>query len=246
VEQRVYRRAVRCIVLSQAFKEILHRDYGIPNDIIRIVPGGTDCPPALSLTKAQARAQLGWPENKFIVVAVRRLTPRMGLENLIEAAAHLREKRPQVQWKIAGEGTLRPTLEQRIDQHQLNDTVQLLGFVPDNQLPLVYAAADISLVPTLKLEGFGLIVVESLAAGTPVLGTPIGGIPEILQPLSPDLVLSGCEVNDLINGIEEVLSGKRTLPSSETCRSYVENHYSWPQCAKSIRQVYEEALSAKT
>jgi glycosyltransferase involved in cell wall biosynthesis len=246
IEQRVYRRAVRCIVLSHAFKEILNRDYGIPNEVIRIVPGGTDCPQALSLTKAEARAQLGWPEDKFIVAAVRRLTPRMGLENLVEAAAHLQARRPEVLWKIAGEGTLRPTLEQHIARHQLEDTVQLLGFVPDNQLPLVYAAADVSLVPTLSLEGFGLIVVESLAAGTPVLGTPVGGIPEILRPLSSDLVLSGCHIEDLVNGVEEVLSGKRSLPSRESCRSYVESHYSWTRCAESVRQVYEDALSAGT
>ena len=59
-----------------------------------------------------------------------------------------------------------------------------------HQLPLAYRAADLTVVPTVALEGFGLIAVESLAAGTPVLVTPVGGLPEVVAALSPALVLA--------------------------------------------------------
>ena len=73
----------------------------------------------------------------------------------------------------------------------LQDHVRLLGHVPEADLPLAYRAADLTVMPTASLEGFGLSVIESLAAGTPVLATPVGGMLDILPPLGEQLVLEG-------------------------------------------------------
>jgi glycosyltransferase involved in cell wall biosynthesis len=110
-------------------------------------------------------------------------------------------------------------------------------------LPLCYRAANFSVVPTIALEGFGLIVVESLAAGTPVLGTPVGGIPEILRPFSEDLVFEGCNPEQLATGIIEALSGDRILPSSQACLNYVTENYHWHKIAQQIKLVYQSALN---
>ena len=80
-------------------------------------------------------------------------------------------------------------LEARCVAEGLDRPRPLLGFVPDEQLPLAYRAADFSIVPSVALEGFGLIVAESLAAGTPVLVTAVGGLPETLEGLAPQCVV---------------------------------------------------------
>jgi glycosyltransferase involved in cell wall biosynthesis len=167
----------------------------------------------------------------------------MGLENLINAMAQIRDRYPDILLYIAGKGALTQTLQTQIDELELTNNVKLLGYVPDEQLPLCYRAANFSVVPTVALEGFGLIVVESLAAGTPVLGTPIGGIPEILKPFSEDLVFEGYNSEQLARGIIEALSGDRILPARQVCLKYIEENYDWQAIALQIKSVYQKALS---
>ena len=243
VERLLYRRADRFIVLSEAFRALLCTRYGVPPNRVRIVPGGVDTARfAPSGSRTEARAHLGWPEDRPVVLTVRRLARRMGLEHLIEAVAALRARVPDVLLYIAGQGPLRAELDAQIDALGLHDHVRLLGFVPDADLPRAYRAADLSVVPTVQLEGFGLITVESLAAGTPVLATPVGGLPEILRPLSDALVLPDPSVGALTDALGRALTGRLPLPSSQDCRRYAQEHYSWPAVARRVRAVYEELL----
>lgn len=244
IEQPCYNRASHFVVLSQAFRDILHREYYVPLERIHIIPGGVDPEQFQSnQSKIVARQDLGWPTDRPILLAVRRLAKRMGLENLIAAMDRVRRQHPDVLLLMAGKGSLKDDLEQQISDLSLENHVQLLGYLPDKQLPLAYRAADLSVVPTVALEGFGLIVIESLAAGTPVLGTPIGGIPEILRPLSDELVFDGTGVDDLAIGINNTLSDQISLPTAEVCRDYAKTHYAWPVVAQQIKTVYEKALA---
>lgn len=245
LEQKVYRRSSHFIVLSQTFRQILHENYQVPLERIHIIPGGVhperfDLP----LSRLEAREQLGWKRDRVILFCVRRLAKRMGLENLIAAVDEVRSHHPDILLYIGGKGTLAQTLQAQIEARQLTEHVRLLGYLPDEQLPLAYRAADLSIVPTIALEGFGLVVVESLAAGTPVLGTPVGGIPEILQPFCPDLLLAGSETQQLAQGITEALSGQRTLPSPQACQDYVRQKYRWDAIAQQIKAVYQIALDS--
>ncbi len=243
VEQPCYNRASHFVVLSQAFRDILHHEYHVPFERIHIVPGGVDLKQfQRTQSKIAVRQELGWPTDRPILFSVRRLAKRMGLENLIAAIDIIRQQHPDVLLLIAGKGRLKDSLEQQISDRSLHDHVRLLGYLPDQLLPLAYRAANLSIVPTVALEGFGLTVIESLAAGTPVLGTPIGGIPEILRPLSDDLVFASPNVNDLAAHINNVLSGQIRLPSVQTCQTYVQDHYAWPVIAEQIKTVYQKAL----
>jgi glycosyltransferase involved in cell wall biosynthesis len=243
VEKLVYQRTDGFIVLSESFRQILHKTYGVPLEKIFIVGGGIDTAKFdLDLTVAQAREKMGWSQNRRIIFCVRRLVQRMGLENLISAITLVRSQHPDVLLLIAGKGAIADNLRSQIQELQLEDHVQLLGFVPDQDLAIAYRAAELSIVPTVSLEGFGLIVIESLAAGTPVLGTPIGGIPEILQPFSPDLVLEGSSTNQLAQGMIEALSGKRQMPSAEACQTYVKQNYDWQVIAAQMKSVYEQVI----
>ncbi|MEY2833942.1 MAG: hypothetical protein RLZZ574_3201 [Cyanobacteriota bacterium] len=243
IEKTVYRRSAQFIVLSQTFKDILHQEYQVPLAKIHIIPGGVDIDRFnINLSPTESRHQLNWHQDRPTIFCIRRLAKRMGIENLITAMAQVRDRYPDILLYIAGKGALATTLQTQIETLNLTDNVKLLGFIPDRQLPLCYRAANFSVVPTIALEGFGLIVVESLAAGTPVLGTPIGGIPEILNPFCADLVFSGCNPEELATGIIETLSGERTLPSNQACLDYVQANYNWKAIAQKIKLIYQSAL----
>ena len=243
LEQKTYERSQQFIVLSQTFRDILHQEYQIPLTKIHVIPGGVDLKRFnIELSAQEARGKLGWSEDRPIIFCVRRLAKRMGLENLLTAMSIVRQEHPNVLLYIGGKGELAETLQAQIEKLKLENNVKLLGYVSDDDLPLCYRAANFSIVPTVALEGFGLIVIESLAAGTPVLGSPVGGIPEILRPFSTDLVLASSEIEDLASGICEALAGQRKLPSSEDCLSYVQANYTWEVVASQIKTVYQQAI----
>lgn len=241
VEKIVYSRAKGFIVLSEAFRQILHQTYGVPLHRIFIVGGGINTEEFLvQQSVAESRSQLGWAQDRRIILSVRRLVQRMGLENLIMAIAQVRQVVPDVLLLIAGKGAIADNLRSLIRQMDLENHVQLLGFVADQDLAITYHAAEFTIVPSVSLEGFGLTVIESLASGTPVLGTPIGGIPEILRPLSENLVLEGSSVEQLAKGLIEALVGQRQMPSAAACQNYVKRNYDWQAIAAQMRSVYEQ------
>ena len=240
IETLVYRRAARFIVLSRAFQEVLHEHYSVPLNRIRIVPGGVDIERfRVNVSRKQAREQLGWQDRPTVLV-VRRLAQRMGLEQLIDATSIFQKEYPDLQVLIGGKGPLSEELQYRIESQNVSDSVQLLGFIPDENLPLAYRAADATMVPTQSLEGFGLITLESLAAGTPVLVTPVGGLPETVQGLDPNLILSDKTVGSIADGLRRVVEGRYAQLTPDVCRSYVEQKFSWPVIARQVADVYRE------
>ena len=166
----------------------------------------------------------------------------MGLENFIEAVAELRKREPKILAVLAGTGPLAAELSALVEQRNLQEHVQLTGFVPDADLPHAYRAADLSVVPSISLEGFGLVVLESLAAGTPVVVTPVGGLPEAVRGLSKDLILEGSSADHLAHGIAMRLSALDKLPSDAACQEYAKDNFDWPVIAKRVVDVYKKAF----
>jgi glycosyltransferase involved in cell wall biosynthesis len=114
-----------------------------------------------------------------------------------------------------------------------------MGFVADTDLPAFYAAADVSVVPTVALEGFGLIVAESLASGTPVVASRVGALPELLSEFSPRL-LADPTAEGLARVLDGVLSGSVPLPRAQACRDHMER-WTWPRVVPRLDEVYREA-----
>jgi glycosyltransferase involved in cell wall biosynthesis len=242
-ESVVYREAARFIVLSRAFGLILHKTYDVPLERICVVPGATnvdrfDIPETLS----EAREHMGWPTDRPIILAVRRLVSRMGLENLIHAIGGVVEHHPDVLLLVAGKGPLASRLQKLVMDLNLENHVKLVGYIRDEDLPFAYRAANLSIVPSLNLEGFGLIAAESLAAGTPVLVTPVGGLPEVVQALSKELILEGTTPIDLRNGICKAVGAKVRLPSRKDCQNYAKSNFGWAPIMSQIKLVYGAAL----
>jgi glycosyltransferase involved in cell wall biosynthesis len=242
VEHAVYRRASRAIVLSTAFRDVLARRYRVPEHRIHVIPGGVDVDRfAIATSRTECRRALGWPEGRPIVLCVRRLVRRVGVDTLIDAAAALRARVPEALVLIAGRGPLEHELEARIAARGLANHVRLLGFVADDALPAAYRAADLTVVPTTALEGFGLVTVESLAAGTPCVVTPVGGLTDVVAPFAPQLVSRSPGAADVADVLARALLGGITLPSAAHCASYAREGFDWPVVARRVRDVYEQA-----
>ncbi|MDP9174177.1 MAG: glycosyltransferase family 4 protein [Planctomycetota bacterium] len=245
LERHVYHRAECLITLSDAFKQMLMTDYGIRENKIRVIPGGMDTDRyAISETRDEARQILGWQRDRPIVLAVRRLTRRMGLSELIASVEIIRRSVPDVLVLIAGRGILAGELESQIAAAGLKNHVQMLGFLPDSKLPLAYRAADITVVPSLALEGFGLSAAESLAAGTPALVTPVGGLPEVVRDLPAELVIVATGVNALAHRITAILKGTLPVPSAKECQEHCRRRFDWAVVGQKIRAVYAEACGS--
>jgi glycogen synthase len=239
IEGRVYRHADRFIVLSSAFAAILERQYGVQRERIHIVPGGVDADRYhLNGSRREARERLRLPADRPLIVSVRRLIHRVGLEGLIDAMVEVRKVAPEALLLIAGRGAMARELEARITTRGLTDHVRLLGFVAEPELPWLYRACDLSIVPSVALEGFGLPTIESLASGTPVLVTPVGGLPETVSELDPSLVLPDASVTSLADTLSRALRDPGKLPSPERCARYVRENFHWPVIARKVLDVY--------
>ena len=241
LERAVYRRADRVIVLSQAFATILHERYGVEADRIRQVPGSVDLDRFdLKIDRAAARERLGWPQERRILLSVRRLARRMGLDTLIAAMTEIVRVEPDVLLLIAGRGAEAAALRSQVEALGLASHVRFLGFLPDADLPLAYRAAEINIVPTLALEGFGLTTAEALAAGTPSMVAPVGALPEVVGDLSADLIFRTTGAADIAAGLIGALRGDRPLPDAAACRAYVRARYGAARAAAAVAIVYRE------
>jgi glycogen(starch) synthase len=239
IERFVYRRADACVVLSVAFGELLVRDFGVARERVHVIPGATDVERFASLPpRADARRALGWADGVPTVLTVRRLVRRMGIDRLIDAVPAILRSAPGIRVLIAGDGPEREALQARIVDRGVTASVTMLGRLTDDQLGLAYRAADLTVVPSIALEGFGLIVPESLAAGTPALVTPVGGLPETVRDLSPDLVLAESDVDSIARGIVEAFDGTRALPDAATCAAFARANYDWSLAASRTADLY--------
>lgn len=237
LERAAYGRCDGFIVLSHGFKDVLVKDYAVPADRIKVIPAAVDLErfrPAED--RAAVRARLGLGDGPVLFV-MRRLVRRMGLEVLVEAFARVQRAHPEARLLMAGTGPLAAELEAQAARLGLGDTIRLLGRVSDEDLVRYYQAADLTVVPTVALEGFGLITVESLACGTPVVGTDQGGTAEILRPLDPRLLVPSGDAAALAERISDFLATPGAYPGREACRAYALAHYSWPHVLDQVESV---------
>lgn len=171
IEQYVLRRADRVIVLSNAFRDVAIVRYGVAPARVRVIA------PGVALTnnrdRAHSRELLGIDPSTLALVSVRRLVPRMGLHVGVDALAQLPD---HAHLYVIGVGPERSALEERARAIGVAHRVTFTGEVDDATRDHFLAAADVSIVPSIDNEGYGLVVLESLAVGTPVVASNVGGL----------------------------------------------------------------------
>jgi glycosyltransferase involved in cell wall biosynthesis len=246
IERKALESSHRLVVLSRFTADKLQNVYGIPVEQSRIIPGGADMEkftPACDDNRAAMRRELRLPEDRFILLTVRNLVPRMGLDQLLNAMKDIVRAHPDVLLVIGGSGPLRQTLSSLVEESGLSDHVRLEGFIPEGRLPDYYRTADLFVLPTVELEGFGLITPEALASGLPVVGTPVGGTLEILGRFDESFLFRDATAKAMAAKIIEKIASFRDVPFRREemalrCRSFVEKHYSWEQNIAQMEDVF--------
>ncbi|MDP4098950.1 glycosyltransferase family 4 protein [Paenibacillus sp. P96] len=246
IEMKAYGLADKFIVLSETFRDILHEHYKVPMRKIHIIPGAADVERFHPSTdRSRVRTRLKLPQEATIILTVRRLVNRMGLIQLLEAWRHVAQRHPDHILLIGGKGPLRSELEAKIREYGLEGQVKLLGYVSDEELPLYHQASNMFIVPTQALEGFGLITVEAMASGLPVMATPVGGSKEILNKFRPELLFSGTDSESIKNGMLRILSDRASLPGQVECREHVLANYTWERVSEQVENVFDQVVNRK-
>ena len=211
--------ATSVVVLSEFSRRLLRDRSPTIATRATVVGGAVDTDVFTPEGREEARLELGLGPADKIVFTVRRLVPRMGLENLVEAVGQLSDVEG-LRVAIAGAGGLESSLQDLARERGLGDRLRFLGRVAEAQLPLWHRAADLFVLPTAAYEGFGLVTAEALASGTPVVGTPVGATPELLELIDPRLVARGTDADSLAEAIRTGLALDITRPAGDmpNCR----------------------------
>jgi teichuronic acid biosynthesis glycosyltransferase TuaC len=171
--------AGRILVVSEDLGRVAARDYDADPARIRAIPNGCDARIFHPRDRNDARAALGIDADAELVVYVGRLVPEKGLRELLDAMATLAPQRPKLQLALVGEGPMRAELDAKVAADPAL-RVHLPGAQGPHEVACWMAASDLVTLPSYS-EGHPNVLVEALACGRPVVATPVGGIPEVVD-----------------------------------------------------------------
>lgn len=244
VEKSVLKHSHAIIVLSRFTQEKLQTVHKIHPRKVSIIPGGVDLKKfSPSDNKRQIKERLHIPDKRIVLFTVRNLVQRMGLENLISAVREVVHVVPDIYLVMGGEGPLKDHLMDQTERLGLHGSIKFAGFISEEDLPDYYRMSDFFILPTKELEGFGLITLEALASGIPVLGTPVGGTKEILSGFDSGLLFRDTDVNSMAELIIEKCRMLKKNPDnfralSFRCREFAGKNYSWERNIDALEKVF--------
>lgn len=238
-------RSCRIITLSNfARRQVLQR---FPIDAARVdeIPGGVgeQFVPA-TVGRSELRGRLNLPIGALIIVTACRLVEAKGVANLIDAVAQVVRRRGDTICVIAGDGPARVRLERRVVQLGLQQHVRFVGFLGDS-LVQYYQSADVVINSSLAPETLGLVTLEALACGIPVVGTPVGATPQLLGAIDRRFIAFGTQPADLVKAIFEVIALRDSgAISSNVLATFVKDGFRWDRHADAFERVFEASRTA--
>ena len=222
----------RIIVATDREKEQLMQHYGALPEKIGTVPCGVNTDLFQPMEPTAARQKLGLTDDK-IILFVGRIDPLKGTDRLISAVTHLSEYENLRLIIIGGDEYSKQELDnlkKLTGELGIADRVMFQGMVKQEHLPHFYSAADVCVVPSYY-ESFGLVALESLACGTPVVATDVGDMKNIIIPGETGYVVEDNTPNKLAYGIDSILKRPpRGVKSALAVRESI-NGYSWENIA---------------
>jgi len=192
-------------------------DMGIQKDLIQVIYNGVN----QELFNYRSNNK----ENSNSLLFIGNLKKTKGVTELLESFNTIHKKHPQLSLSFAGEGEMRNLLQQKITEYQLADKVNLLGSISHHLLPKLIQEAKLLILPSYN-EGVPNVILESLACGTPVVATAVGGIPEIITNGTSGILIDSPNPQDITSGLEKALNqswDRLSIAKSAKCFDWQEN-----------------------
>jgi phosphatidyl-myo-inositol alpha-mannosyltransferase len=231
----VWRRLRMKIAVSRAARDFYGSRFG---DGIRVVPNGVDVElfsDAAPAPRLPAGRRILWTH---------RLDPQKGFRVAVEAFAELAGEFPDLSFVVIGEGRDRSAIQAL--PAEARSRVFMLGTVPHDRLPPYHAGADVFVAPALGQESFGIVLVEAMAAGVPVVATDIGGYREVIRKDVDGLMVPPGDPMALAQAVARILRepelGKKL---SEAGRARA-REFTWDRVVGEVEDVYGDALRSGT
>lgn len=230
----VVRSARRLLVVSHDLARVAEQDYGADAARIRTIPNGCNAATFHPRDRQTMRQALGLPQDSRLVAYVGRLVPEKGLKELFDAFTQLSRDDARLSLVLVGDGPMRAALEQRAAALPPG-RVSMPGALDADDVARWMAAADVVTLPSYS-EGHPNVLVEALACGRPVVATPVGGIPEVVDA-DAGLLVAVRDGDALAQGLRQTLAASWDEAALATRFSR-----GWDQVAAETLRACEEAL----
>jgi len=224
--------ATRRYVLSLGADPIRTKVLRNGVDVDRFKPSST--------ARDSVRKKLGIDPEAIVIVTVRRLVYKNGIDTLIESARIALKQNPRLVFLAVGTGPDRDDVQAKIQQLGISGEFKLAGFVSDADLPAYYNAADVFVLPSKSGEGLPLVALEAMSTGLPVIATNVGGIREVMTGSCGKLIPAD-EPEQMADAIIE-FSKMGLSEVKSVVRSVAERAFSWEENVKRLMETYEELI----
>lgn len=231
------RNADHVIAISSQMQTQLSDTYRIPTESITLINHGVNTARFYPRDDDHERAAT----DRFTVLFVGRLITRKGAATAIRSLAETHHE--NVELLIAGSGRQRSSLEELVAELGIHQQVEFLGYVPEEELPRLYSASDVLVFPP-AYEGFGLVFLEAMACGTPVIGTRVGGVPDLIEDGETGFVVEGGSV-EIAERIDQLADDPELLARMSTAAAENAGSRDWQLVAERVEDLYQTLLDEK-
>jgi glycosyltransferase involved in cell wall biosynthesis len=241
VGKETLKEADKIITVSNATKNYV-LSLGAKPEKVTVLHNGVDLVRFRPLAgkREEMRRKLGISQNSIVVLTVRRLVYKNGIDTLIESANIAVKKNPKIVFLVVGKGPDLNNVQIKINQLGIENNFKFTGFVKDEDLPFYYNAADFFALPSKSGEGLPLVALEAMACGLPVIATDVGGISEILMEDYGKLVLPN-QPELLAKAVLEFSNIDLSSRKLEI-RAVMEEKYCWDKNVERLIEIYEELI----